>query len=143
MYARMALGAAVVLAVSAGAWKLYHAGGAKVRTDWNAEKLVQSESSRLAEKARGLANQRIDNAFQIDKARRAAADRVTANKLREFQAAGVTNADTTAPSGVDNPYRDIASRCTEALVRLDSYASSVAGTAKGLQGYVLNVCRAQ
>ena len=143
MYARIAIVAAIALVVSAGACKLYHAGGSKVRADWNTEKLVQSESARLAEKARGLANQRVDNALQIDKARRAAAERVTADKLREFQAAGATGADTTAPSGIDGPYRDIASRCTEALVRLDSYASSVAGTAKGLQGYVLNVCRAQ
>ena len=121
----------------------YRAGKAAVRAEWTAEKLAASESARLAEKARNLANQKIDHDLQIDKARRAATDRVTADRLREFQAATNSTSDNAAPaSGADDPYPRIASECAAALAGLDIYASGLASTAKGLQGYASQVCLA-
>ena len=141
MYERAIIISAVIVLGSAGAWKLYHAGGAKVKAECNAEKLTRSESARLAEKAKGLANQRIDNEFQLDKARRAAFDRIIADRLRDFQTTASGTSDNTATSsGIDDPYPRIASECAAALSRLDSYASSMASTAKNLQGYASEVC---
>ena len=136
---------AIALAVAmAGALaKSFSAGKAAVRAEWAAEKLAASETARLAEKARSLANQKVDHDLQIDKARRAAADRVTADRLREFQAATNSTSDNIAPaSGIDDPYRAIANQCAAALAGLDIYASSVAGKAKALQGYTREVCLA-
>ena len=136
--------AAIALAVAmAGALaKSFSAGKAAVRAEWTAEKLATSETARLAEKARGLANQKVDNDLQADKARRAVADNATADSLRSFQAAAAASATNhaAASSGVDDPNPRIASECTAAIATLDRYASRVAGTAKGLQGYAREVC---
>ena len=134
---------ALAVAIAGALAKSFSAGKAAVRAEWTVEKLAASETTRLAEKARNLANQKVDHDLQIDKARRAAADRVTADRLREFQAATNSTSDNTAPAtSLDDPYRAIANQCAAALAGLDIYASGLASTAKGLQGYASQVCLA-
>ena len=113
----------------------------EIRAEWTAEKLAASEAARQREKALTIATQGVDRAFQADKTRRAAADRITADRLREFQAA-LNPAVEPAPtsSGADDPYRAIANQCVGALVVLDGYASEMAGKARALQDYTRAVC---
>ena len=110
--------------------------------EYTAAALAAAEAARLKSSALSKINERNDSDYQIDKTRRAAAERVVADGLRRFQAAAATDSsnDTTPASGTDDPYRAIADQCAAALVRLDSYASSVAGKAKALQGYARQVC---
>lgn len=139
----LALALAGVLALSHGF--MYRAGKANARAECDAkdvaERLERSEASRRDEKARTIANQKVDHALQIAKTRRAAADRVTADRLRDFEAASAAvSADSTTASGTDDPYRAIANQCAASLVILDRYASEVAGKAGALQDYAREVC---
>ena len=110
--------------------------------EYTAAALVAAESSRLKSNALSKLNEGNDRDYQIDKTRRAAAERVVADGLRSFQAAAAVDSgnDTSAASGTDDPYRAIADQCAAALVRLDGYASSLAGKTKALQGYAGEVC---
>ena len=134
----LALALAAVLALTHG--MAYKSGRAAVRAAWDAEKLMAQEALRQREKALTAANQGVDRELQAEKTRRAAAERLASDRLRDYQAASNSARDTTPSSGIDDPYRDIANQCTEALVRLDQYAQSVAGTARGLQSYAGKVC---
>jgi hypothetical protein len=122
----------------------YRSGRAAVSADWSADKLATSEAARQREKALSIANQGVDRAYQIDKKRRAAAERVTAGRLRDLQAALADNPDNpndTAPaSGTDDPRDAIIYQCTGALVGLDVYAQQLAGTTAALQDYASSVC---
>lgn len=117
------------------------AGRNEVRAEWTAERLATSEASRQREKALTIATQGVDRAYQLEKTRRAAADRITADRLRDFQAASsATSNDPAAACGAEEPYRAIANQCASALVVLDGYASEVAGKARALQGFTREVC---
>ena len=113
--------------------------------EYTAAALVAAEAARLKSNALSKLNEGNDRDYQIDKTRRAAAERVVADGLRSFQAAAAVDGsnDTAAASGTDDPYRAIADQCAAALVRLDGYASSVAGKTKALQGYAREVCVSQ
>ena len=121
----------------------YRAGKASLRAEWTAEKLAASETARLAEKARNLANQKVDHDLQIDKARRAAADRVTADRLREFQAA-LAEPDNPATSssahGTGGLERDLLGKCSTSLAELAQTSDRLEGKVVGLQNYVRKVC---
>lgn len=138
---------AIALAVAmAGALaKSFSAGKAAVRAEWAAEKLAASETARLAEKARNLANQKVDHDLQIDKARRASADRVTADRLREFQAA-LAEPDNPATSssahGTGGVERDLLGKCSASLAELAQTSDRLEGKVVGLQRYVESVCLA-
>lgn len=113
---------------------------AEVRAEWDAEKLMAQEALRQREKAMSIANQGVDREIQAEKTRRVAAERLADQRLRDYQAASNSARDTTPASGADGPHRAIADQCAAALVRLDQYAQSVAGTARGLQNYAGKVC---
>lgn len=137
-------GLVAALVVLYGQWasRLKTAAKAEVHAAWTAEKLAASEASRQREKALTIATQGVDRAFQIDKARRATAERATAERLREYQAASATSAGNepaTAPCGADAPYRAVASQCTSAIAALDGHAQAMASTASALQDYVQRV----
>lgn len=113
----------------------------EVRAEWAAEKLAASEASRQRERALTIATQGVDRAYQTDKTHRAAADRVTAERLRDFQAASAAASnDPAAACGIDDPYRAIANQCAAGLVLLDGYTQQVAGKARALQDYTREVC---
>lgn len=134
----LALALAAALAFTHG--MAYKSGRAAVRAAWEAEKQIAHEALRQREKALSVANQGVDRELQAEKTRRAAAERLASDRLRDYQAASDRARDTASSGGIDDPYRDIANQCAEALVRLDQYAQSVAGTARGLQSYARKVC---
>jgi hypothetical protein len=123
--------------------KAFTGGKAAVQAVWTAEKLAISEAGRQREKALTIANQGVDRAYQADKNRRAAAERRTADSLRDFKAAVAKPDDTSTPSGDDDPYRAIAGECAGAIEKLDRYAQSVASKATALQDYTREVCMSQ
>lgn len=144
IYTRMAAALVVALVLAAGGWKAYSAGKKTVQAQWNAEKLVQateaaqaSEARRMKEKALSFTNEGIANAYVKEKSRLVAAARAADGRLRDFQAASDSAARerTAAASGVDEPYRAIASQCATALAGLDEYAQGVAAKARALQDY--------
>lgn len=113
----------------------------KAMAEWTAEKLAESEAKRQREKALTITNQEIDHAYQIEKTKRLAADRATAQRLREYQAAASAVSDHPAATcGADEPYRAIANQCAASLVVLDEYAAGVAAKARALQDYARSVC---
>ena len=118
----------------------YRSGKANVRAAWDAEKLMAQEAQRQREKALSIANQGVDREIQAEKSRRVAAERLAADRLRDYQAASDRARDSASTSGADDPYRGIADQCAAALEKLDRYAQSVAGTARGLQSYSGKVC---
>ena len=138
-YARLAALAALVVSLAAGGWWCYSQGKKTVMAEWTAEKLVVSENARLRERAAQISNERVDRDYQTAKARAALDQRITDDRLREFEAA---SADTTASPacGADGPDRVIANQCAIALATLDRYAQGLAGKATALQGYTREVC---
>ena len=72
LYTRIGAALVVAAVLAAGGWKAYSAGKDTVQAEWNAEKLDQSEALRRDEKARTIANQKVDNDYQVEKKRRAA-----------------------------------------------------------------------
>lgn len=114
----------------------------EVRAEWTADKLAASEASRQREKALTIAAQGVDRAYQIEKNRRAAVDRITAERLREFEAAlaGASSVDAAPLGGADDPRGQIAGECAGQLQALDIHAGKLAGQARGLQAYARDVC---
>lgn len=140
------LWAAVVLAagLAFSHFTVYRAGKANVRAAWDAERLEQSEALRRDEKARTIANQGVDHAFQIKERRRLAAAVVTAGRLRDLETAlADATANSTAAGSPDAPFAGIAGECGRALVQLDGHAQSLASTASALQSYAREVCVAR
>ena len=137
---------AIVLAVFFAGTNLasYRAGKANVRAAWTAATLASNEATRQREKALSIANQGVDRDLQIDKARRAAADRATANSLRDFQTALAAKPDDSiAPSGAIGTgglERELLGQCANALASLASTADRLENKVVGLQGYVQGVC---
>ena len=122
----------------------YKSGKATVRAAWDAERLEQSEAARRDEKARTIANQGVDHAYQIKERARVAAAVVTAGRLRDLETAlADASADSPATSGVDAPFASIARECAGKLVLLDGHAQILAATAGALQSYAREVCVAQ
>ena len=136
---------AIVLAVFFAGANLtsYRAGRANVRAEWTAATLASNEATRQREKALSIANQGVDRDLQIDKARRAAADRATANSLRDFQTALAAIDHPAAPSGANGTgglERELLSSCATALAELAKEADRLESKVVGLQGYVGGVC---
>ena len=122
-------------------------GRAEVQAEWQAEKLAASEAARQKEKALTVANQGVDRAFQADKNRRAVADRVTAERLREFEAivnagSSVDASAATRDHGAGSVERELLSNCAASFASLGAEADRLASKIVGLQSYVQDVCLA-
>ena len=125
----------------ASGWKV---GKNTVQAEWNAEKLVQatealnaSEAARAKDQALTEKARKKDEAYQLEKKRLVANAVVSANRLRDYQAASdsAARSNTATTSRADGPYRAISDQCSAALVKLDEYAQNVAGKARALQDY--------
>lgn len=133
----IALALAAALAFTHGF--AYKTGRAAVRSAWDAEKLALSEKGRLDERARTVANEGVDRAYQLEKQKRLALERVAADRLRDYTAAS-ERADSVATGRADDPRPAIASECAGQLVALDKYASKLAGQVGALQAFTERVC---
>ena len=139
---------AIVLAVFFAGANLtsYRAGRANVRAEWTAATLASNEATRQREKALSIANQGVDRDLQIDKARRAAADRATANSLRDFQTALAAIDHPAAPSGANGTggvERELLSSCAASFAGMGAEADRLASKILALQSYVGDVCLAK
>ena len=136
----IALALAAALAFTHGF--AYKTGRAAVRSAWDAEKLALSEKARLDERARTVANEGVDRAYQLEKQKRLALERVAADSLRDLTAA-LARADTAAPSGTDaDPRGAILGECAQALAKLDGENREVVGITLALRRYIGEVCLA-
>lgn len=145
LLARFVVVGLLLAGVAAGWWRLtahYERKGYNhAQAEYTAAALLASEAARAKEQALQTQVEKVAHDYQNEKRRRAADAVATAGKLSELQAAlnGI-GADTAATSGTDDPRADIISECAVALVGLDSYAKTVAGTASALQSYARDVC---
>lgn len=152
---RVWIAVALAIALAAGYWKAYTSGKQAVQLEWDAataqataaalaaEQLAREKEQALQSKVR-----KVTNDYHAEKNRRAAADQLAADSLRQLQAAiasgGETRADPAAPAGADDDPRDgIIAECAGALVQMDKAARSLADQTRALQGYAAGVCVAQ
>lgn len=140
---KLALVAALALALVAGVWKIRHGGivdgRAEVQQKWDAEKLALSEKARLDEKAKTVANEGVDRAYQLEKQKRLALERVAADSLRDLTAA-LARADTAATVRTDDPRNRIIAECASALTQMDAAAGRLVDKVAGLRAYADRVC---
>lgn len=123
---------------------VYRAGKASVRSAWDAQKLAQIEAARNDEKARNIANQGVDRELQAEKKRRAVAERLAADSLRDFTETLNAPLDTTAASrvaGTGGLERELLGECANSLASLALTADRMEGKIVGLQGYVNQVVK--
>ena len=142
---RIAALLALLLAFSAGAWRIHvkadQAGYARAQGEQSAIALQASETRRMQERALSLDNERVTNAYIAEKSRRALVDADTASRLRDYQAAldSATSANTAARSGITATLAEIASQCSKELAALDGYAGRLSSIAGALQNYAASV----
>ena len=143
---RIAAGLLAVLALLTAGWRIHAradaAGYARATGEQSVAALAASEKRRLDERALSIENQGVTHAFITDKTRRAAADRATADRLREYEAAAdrATSAAASASRGADAPFAAIAAECAGALAKVDAHAGRLAAIAGALQDYTRRVC---
>lgn len=133
----IALALAVALAFTHGF--AYKSGRAAVRSAWDAEKHAQAEKTRLDERARTIANEGVDRAYQLEKQKRLAADRLAGDRLRDLTAA-LARADTAATVRTDDPRNGIIAECASALKQMDAATRRLADKVTGLRAYANRVC---
>ena len=155
MSPRVWIAVALAIALAGTHWNAYTNGKQAVQLEWDAataqataaalaaEQLAREKEQALQTKVRKVANDYI-----AEKTRRAAADQLAADSLRQLQAAiasgGEARADPAAPARVDDDPRDgIIAECAAALVQMDKAARSLADQTRALQGYAAGVCVAQ
>lgn len=152
---RVWIAVALVIALAASHWKAYTSGQQAVQLEWNAATaqataaaLQAEQAARANEQVLQIKVRKVSNDYQVEKTRRAAADQLAADSLRQLQAAiasgGQTRADPAAPAGADGDPRDgIIAECAGALVQVDAAARRLADQTRALQGYATGVCVAQ
>ena len=152
---RVWIAVALALALAAGYWKAYTSGKQAVQLEWDAATaqataaaLAAEQAARAKEQALQTKVRKVTDDYLVEKTRRAAADQLAADSLRQLQAAiasgGETRADPAAPAGADDDPRDgIIAECAGALVQMDKAARSLADQTRALQGYATGVCVAQ
>ncbi len=152
MSPRMWIAVALAVALAGTHWKAYTTGKQAVQLEWDAATaqataaaLAAEQAARAREQALQSKVRKVANDYQVEKTRRAAADQLAADSLRQLQAAlaggGQPAADPAAPAGADDDPRDsIIAECAGALVQMDKAARSLADQTRALQGYAASVC---
>ena len=152
LYARLAVAAAIALALAASHWKAYTTGKQAVQLEWDAAisqataaALQAEQAARAKEQALQTQVRKVANDYQVEKTRRAAADQLAADSLRQLQAAlasgGQPAPDPAAPAGADDDPRDgIIAECAGALVQVDAAVRKLADQTRALQSYTAGVC---
>jgi hypothetical protein len=152
MSPRVWIAVALAIALAASHWKVYTNGKAAVQLEWDAATaqataaaLAAEQAARAREQALQTKVRKVANDYQVEKTRRAAADQLAADSLRQLQAAlasgGQPAADSAAAAGTDDDPRDgIIAECAGALVQMDKAVRSLADQTRALQGYAADVC---
>lgn len=149
---RVWIAVALAIALAAGYWKAYTSGKQAVQLEWNAATaqataaaLQAEQAARAKEQALQTKVRKVTNDYQAEKTRRAAADQLAADSLRQLQAAiasgGEARPDPAAPAGADDDPRDgIIAECAGSLVQMDAAARKLADQTRALQAYAAGVC---
>jgi|GEM_PF-5274679 len=152
---RVWIAVAMAIALAGTHWKAYTSGKQAVKLEWDAATaqataaaLAAEQLAREKEQALQTKVRKVTNDYHAEKTRRAAADQLAADSLRQLQAAiasgGEARADPAAPAGADDDPRDsIIAECAGALVQMDKAARSLADQTRALQGYAAGVCVSQ
>ena len=143
IYARIAAVTALFVLLAGIGWRIDQGGYKRSQAEWNAEKLVQSESARLREQAAQKSNERVSSEYQITKSRLVADKRISDDRLRDFHAAVSADTDTSAASrnhGTGGLERELLGSCATSLADMAITADRLEGKVVGLQSYVSNVC---
>ena len=140
MYLKISIALALVVVLAGSHWKAYSEGKQSAQQEVQAQTLKATEEARKREAELRTSVEKLDHELQTEKARHAAAARVTDGRLREYQAALRTaRAGAGAAGGTGGPFAAIASECPGALAEMDQYARELAFRAVGLQRYVSTV----
>jgi acyl-coenzyme A synthetase/AMP-(fatty) acid ligase len=152
MSPRVWIAVALAVALAGTHWKAYTTGKQAVQLEWDAATaeatavaLAAEQAARAREQALQTKVRKVANDYQVEKTRRAAADQLAADSLRQLQAAiasgGKPAPDPAAPAGTDDDPRDgIIAECAGALVKMDQAVRSLADQTRALQGYAAGVC---
>ena len=152
---RVWIAVALAIALAGSHWKAYTTGKQAVQLEWDAATaqataaaLQAEQAARAKEQALQTQVRKVANDYQVEKTRRAAADQLAADSLRQLQAAlaggGRARADPAAPAGADDDPRDgIIAECAGALVQVDAAARRLADQTRALQSYTAGVCVAR
>lgn len=152
MSPRVWIAVALAVALAATYWKGYTGGKHAVQLEWDAATaqataaaLAAEQAARAKEQALQTQVRKVANDYQAEKTRRAAADQLAADSLRQLQAAiaagGATSQDPATPARADDDPRDgIIAECAGALLEMDKAARSLADQTRALQGYAAGVC---
>ena len=153
LYARLAAIAAILLALGAGVWKLYHtgytAGVTATQAEYQSRALEAERQARAAEQAKVAAVQQVEVKHEQTK-RLAAADHAAAqselDRLRDMLATssgGAIPADPAAASRADDATRTrhVLGQCAASVTALAEAADTIESKLTGLQDYVRTVCK--
>ncbi len=152
MSPRVWIAVALVIALAASHWKAYTGGKQAIQLEWDAATaqataaaLAAEQAARAKEQALQTKVRKVAHDYQVEKTRRAAADQLAADSLRQLQAAlagGAQPAPDPAAAGRadDDPRDGIIAECAGALVQVDSAARRLADQTRGLQSYAAGVC---
>lgn len=150
--ARAALIVVILVGIAAGWWRLTafydRQGYDRAQAEYTSAALVASEAARAKEKTLQAANLKVDHALQIEKTRRLAAERATADSLRDFQSAldSATHSDPATPGRVNDTgglERELLGECSNHLAALALTADRLESKVVGLQSYARDVCASQ
>ena len=149
LYSRIAVGIAIAVLLSAGAWKAYSM-GYKARdaiaqveeAQRTAQALEASEKARKVEQELQTKIGKIDRAYQNQKRATASAVAAASVGVRDFEtvlAAPATASSDAAPScgtnGGGSIERELLGKCAAALAGMGAEADRLAGRVLGLQDY--------
>ena len=150
LYARLAVAAAIALALAASHWKAYTKGRDAVRAEWAldaAERtqaaLAASEAARARESELQTKVGRVDRAYQEQKRATAHVAAAAADGLRNLEA--ILSAPATASSGAvassgnhgaGSPERELLGSCAASLAGMGKEADRLALKVLTLQEYI-------
>jgi PAS domain-containing protein len=149
---RVWMAVALAVALVASHWKAYTGGKQATQLEWDAATAQATDVALQAERAARAKEQalqtqvrKVANDYQVEKTRRAAADQLAADSLRQLQAAlasgGQPATNPAAAAGADDDPRDgIITECAGHLVQVDAAARRLADQTRALQAYAASVC---
>lgn len=153
LYARLAVAAAIALALAASHWKAYRTGQDAITAEWQADiaqrtaqALEASEAARKVEQELSAKVGRIDRAYQNQKRATQHVASAVAVGMQQLETALTTTpaasscpADTSGIAGAD-PRPTIARECARQLGALDEAYGKLADKARALQEVASAVC---
>ena len=156
-YIRIAAALALMVAISAAAWKLHHtgvvSGRAEIQAQWDADialcttaALKASEAARATEQVLQTKVAKVSNDYAKSQKAHAVAVASTNDELRQLQAVlarpdqvSTDSATATIDHGTGGPERELLGVCAETLVQMAITSDRLENKVVGLQGYITSI----